>query len=242
MTRSINVYPCPQAATAPVLDGKLDDPVWQQAPLVSGLLAYGGDRLAKVQTSFRVLYDAENLYFGIQCDEPLMDKLIPLVFTRDDHDLFRSETVELFVDPGHSHDLYYQLAMTATGSLYDGRREDVSWHSRTVVKASRESDHWSLEVAIPWADLGAVPAAGKVIDRLPSASGAAPSAIALVVVSRVRPARRPRAEDTKAAGTARRRDTNAVPHPPPVRFAWSRRGGPLTRRRRPFARRIAFHP
>ena len=81
----INVYPCPKADKAPVLDGKLDDPAWQKAPLVSSFLLYGTDKLAPVQTSFRVLYDDKYLYFGIHCDEPDMGKLISQTFARDEH-------------------------------------------------------------------------------------------------------------------------------------------------------------
>src|SRR4030042_409976 len=36
----INVYPCPKTDAAPVLDGKLDDAVWQQAPVVSGFTVF----------------------------------------------------------------------------------------------------------------------------------------------------------------------------------------------------------
>lgn len=159
----INVYPCAKAATAPVLDGALDDAAWQQAPLVSGFTMYGKPDLAEVQTSFRVLYDDRALYFAIRCDEPAMDKLLPTTFARDEHPIFGHETIELFVDPDHTHDLYYQLAMNAGGSLYDGRREEVTWNSQTVVKAGRARDAWTLEVAVPWASLGTRPAPRKVV-------------------------------------------------------------------------------
>ena len=159
----IKVYPCPKAATAPVMDGKLDDAVWQTAPVVSAFTMYGKDTLAEVQTSFRVLWDDKYLYFGVTCDEPMMDKLAPVVFARDEHAVFSNETIELFLDPDHTHDLYYQLAMNAGASLYDGRREDVSWNSDTIVKAHLDKTFWSLEVAVPWASLETRPQAGKVV-------------------------------------------------------------------------------
>lgn len=159
----VNVYPCPRAERPPTLDGQLDDAVWQQAPVVSGFLAYGKDTLAEVQTSFRVLWDDRYLYLGIHCDEPVMGKLVPLNFARDEHAVFGNETIELFVDPDHTHGTYYQLAMNATASLYDGIGEDISWNSETVVKAFRGGDFWSLEVAVPWSSLRSTAKVGKVV-------------------------------------------------------------------------------
>ena len=82
----IYVYPAALADTAPVLDGKLDEPVWQQAPVVSGFAVYGKpEEPAPVQTSVRVLYDRQNLCFGVRCEEPAMDRLSPVVHPRDEH-------------------------------------------------------------------------------------------------------------------------------------------------------------
>lgn len=159
----IKVYPCPKAAAAPVLDGKLDDACWATAPVVSAFTNYGKDDLAEVQTSFRVLWDDKYLYFGVVCDEPMMDKLSPVVFTRDEHAVFGNETIELFVDPDHTHDLYYQLAMNPGPSLYDGLRDDVMWNSETIVKASLGKTTWTLEVGVPWASLKSKPSAGKIV-------------------------------------------------------------------------------
>jgi len=145
----IKVYPCPKTAAAPVLDGRLDDAVWQTAPVVSAFTMYGKDTLAEVQTSFRVLWDDKYLYFGITCDEPMMDKLAPITFARDEHAIFGNETIELFVDPDHTHETYYQLAMNAGGSLYDGPREDMSGNSDPIVKANLGRNGWTTDTAVP---------------------------------------------------------------------------------------------
>lgn len=160
---AINVYPAPRADTAPVLDGKLDEPVWQQAPLVSGLTLYGKTDPVDVQSSFRLLWDDEYLYLGIRNDEPNMDKFAPLVYAHDEHAVFSGEAIEFFVDANHTHDVYYQLAFNMLGSLYDGLRSDVTWNSQAVLKGTRDADGWTVEFAVPWSTLGAKPAPGKVI-------------------------------------------------------------------------------
>ena len=159
----INVYPCPRAKSAPVLDGKLEDAVWQDAPVVSGFTVFETDTLANPQTSFRLLWDDQNLYLGVHCDEPQMDKLSPAHYARDEHAVFHGEAIEFFVDPNHTHDLYYQLALDVAGSLYDGEREATVWESNAQVTTCAGPDSWSAEVAVPWEPLGAKPQAGKVV-------------------------------------------------------------------------------
>ena len=159
----INVYPCPRAEPAPVLDGKLDDAVWQQAPLVSGFTVLDTDKLVSPQTSFRLLWDDKHLYLGVRCDEPQMGKVSLMRYAHDEHAVFGHETVELFVDPNHTHDLYYQLAFTVTGSLYDGEREATFWNSGAKVKTHLGGTFWSAEVAVPWEPLKARPEPGKVV-------------------------------------------------------------------------------
>jgi hypothetical protein len=159
----INVYPCPKAPAPPAMDGKLDDAVWQEAPLVSGFTLFGQDTLAPLQTSFRLLWDEKCLYLGVHCDEPQMAKLNPIRYAHDEHAVFGNETIEFFVDPNHTHDRYYQLAFNAAGSLYDGEREATVWNSDAEVKAFLGKDFWSVEVAVPWGPLKARPEVGKVI-------------------------------------------------------------------------------
>lgn len=159
----IHVYPCPRAEPAPVMDGRLDDPAWAKAPTVSGFTNFGSDKLAEVQTSFRVLWDERFLYLGLHCDEPQMAKINSVRFPLDEHAVFSHETIELFLDPDHDHDRYYQLAFNLAGSLYDGEREATVWNSGAAVKTSTEADGWWVELAVPWEPLKTRPAPGKVV-------------------------------------------------------------------------------
>ncbi|MEN6547390.1 MAG: sugar-binding protein [Armatimonadia bacterium] len=160
---AIRVYPVPKIDGKLTLDGELAEAAWQTAPLVSGFTGYEDNKLGEVQTGFRVLYDEQYLYFGIHCDEPNMARLQPLRVPRDEHGIFRTEMVELFLDPGHSHDLYYQLAFNVAGSLYDGERENVQWNSEAVVATHLGKDFWSVELAMPWSRLGGAATAGRML-------------------------------------------------------------------------------
>ena len=159
----IKVYPAPRAAGLITVDGVLNEPSWQEAPLVSGFTWYNKPELLQVQTSFRVLYDDHNLYFGVICDEPLMSRVVPVAASRDSSLVFNGEAIEVFVDPLHDHTTYYQFAVNSAGTVYDGRGTDLYWNSGVQVKTTLGDASWTVEMAIPWRDLGVVPQAGKVL-------------------------------------------------------------------------------
>jgi hypothetical protein len=160
---AIKVYPCPRLKSAPAIDGALDDACWETAPLVSGFTRYDKPELMEVQTSFRVGYDQRFLYFAVHCDEPRADRLTPTHAGRDSSGCFRGETIEIFIDPRHDHAHYFQFAVNLAGSFYDSRTFDRTWNSDARRKTAVGADGWTLEFAVPWADLGVEPKRGAVI-------------------------------------------------------------------------------
>src|SRR5438105_3971636 len=54
------------------LDGKLDEPAWQAAESGAGFTQVEPDegKVSPVATRFRVLWDEESLYIGVECDDP----------------------------------------------------------------------------------------------------------------------------------------------------------------------------
>lgn len=161
----IYVYPVQTVAVPLHIDGLFEEEQWQNAHAASGFFLYGAAEgtPAPVQTTFRLLYDDTYLYIGIICDEPEAATLSPVSLARDDITLFRGECVEVFIDPTHSRDLYYQFAVNPAGSLYDARRMDAGWDSNAVTFAVVGQDHWSVEIAIPWECLGVTPRVGAVV-------------------------------------------------------------------------------
>ena len=155
----VMVYPAPKADRPPVLDGSLSDPCWRTAPVASGFTVLSKPRPANVETSFHVTYDEQSLYVGVVCEEPLaqlLKKSQPGF--RDDPAAFREECIEVFIDPLHAHCNHYQVAVSLQETIFDGRGQDAGrpwkWNSHTRVATRLGQKGWSLEVAIPWADLG----------------------------------------------------------------------------------------
>jgi len=158
----IKVYPCARAADAPVIDGDLGDAAWERAPVVDSFTFHNKPEPVDVQTHLRVVYTDSDLLLGIRFDEPNMKRLTPVGQPRDSMGVFRGEAVEIFVDPGHDQAVYYQFAVNAAASIYDSKRTDPSWSADVRAAVKLLADAWTLEVAIPWADLGVTPSAGTL--------------------------------------------------------------------------------
>jgi len=69
----------------PIIEGILDDPVWQQAPYETGFKTYYPDYGADVseETTVWYAYDQDNLYFAFRCYDSEPDKIKTSVTARD---------------------------------------------------------------------------------------------------------------------------------------------------------------
>ena len=155
-----------RAEAAPVLDGKLDDECWKHAPLVTGFLDIDSERLASFQSFGQVCYDDAHLYIGMKC---LMPKgMKPTGIKRpDDGVLFSDDSVEVMIDPGRTMSKYFQLAANAYDSTYDsvrqsgGAQNDQSWEGDWDVATYIGDGYWSIEIAVPFHNLGITPETGS---------------------------------------------------------------------------------
>ena len=67
-----------KTATPPVIDGKLAEKIWEEAPQLSDYTQFEphkGDP-ASVKTVVRILYDEKYIYFGFTCYDPEPDKIV----------------------------------------------------------------------------------------------------------------------------------------------------------------------
>ena len=68
----------PLVAGEITLDGKLDEPEWQQAKKYTGFSRFASDpkgQNVSAQTEFAFVCTKDKVYAGIKCYEPLMEKL-----------------------------------------------------------------------------------------------------------------------------------------------------------------------
>lgn len=151
-------------ASPPVIDGKLDDAAWRKAdPVMLGFLTGRWERPAQ-KTEARALADEKAIYFAVKCFEAEPDKLIA-AGDRRDGELWAGDTVEFFLDPGHTqrrHN-YYHVIVNPKGLIYDGKGKDTkAWNARIRARTGTFAGGWTVELAVPMADLGVAGSVPKV--------------------------------------------------------------------------------
>ena len=166
LTPEMRTIKAVRAEAAPALDGKLDDACWQKAESVTGFLYLNSDRPARYQSFGHVCYDDSHLYIGMKCLMPKGQKPAGKARPHDGR-IWSDDIVEIMLDPGLTRSDYYQLAVNAYGATFDcsrlhgGSLEDDSWNGEWTAATHIGDGWWSVEMAIPFHNLGISPKAGS---------------------------------------------------------------------------------
>jgi hypothetical protein len=141
--------------TPPVIDGNLDDEVWERAPHVAGFKTwypdFGKDMADDTEVYFA--YDREHLYFAFRSFDSQPDKIKASVSARDK--IHSDDWVCINLDSFHDHQSLYTFYVNPLGIQRDtkyagGPGEDVGfdvvWYSAGKVDAQG----YSVEVRIPF--------------------------------------------------------------------------------------------
>jgi Carbohydrate family 9 binding domain-like len=142
----------------PVIDGKLDDAVWQNATVLKDFYQTSpGDNIAPSKpTETMISYDAKFLYFGFHCfDEP--DKVRATVAKRDGV-LDTEDSIRVLLDTFNDQRKAYVLVFNPFGVQQDGIRTEGSGVDFSVdivmeSKGTLTTDGYTVEVAIPFKSL-----------------------------------------------------------------------------------------
>ena len=143
-----------------VLDGRLDEEAWHGAARGGDFLPFGAlEPIA--QTTFRVLYDADNVYFGVRAKEDHPERL--RLKEKDGGHIWLDDSIEVFVLPERGKP-YFQFAINSIGSRFgtnsDGKQPGLDdWEAL----ASHGTDGYVVELRIPFVLLGASPDAARVL-------------------------------------------------------------------------------
>ena len=158
----------------PVMDGKLDDPIWAKAAMTGAFVQPGDGSAApghEVAAFARFGWDEQHLYIGAV----VHDRSPFSPFTRDEvdpHDWEKSSAVEVMLqpgDPGDNRD-YYEMQFDVHGAIFDTHWDDynipitnqsaekIFGHQEWSCKAERavyiaDDRFYSMEISIPWTAL-----------------------------------------------------------------------------------------
>ncbi len=155
---------------SPIIDGLENDLIWQQiTPVVLKENRAGNDvQESGLQTHVKTCYDDSTLYFFFVCNDPD----IWTSFTQRDEHLWENEAVEIFIDVDDVPETYVEIEVSPANIIFDsyivdplnidvpktalfnlkGIRTAVVV-SGTLNERDDQDDHWTVEIAIPFADL-----------------------------------------------------------------------------------------
>jgi len=110
-------YVCRRAAAPIVIDGKLDDAGWADAPWTEEFLDIRGAAKPKprFRTRAKLLWDDEFLCIAAELQEPH----VWATLTNHDSVIFRDPDFEVFIDPTGETEPYYELEMNALNTTWD---------------------------------------------------------------------------------------------------------------------------
>ena len=162
-------YVAVRAAKAPVIDGKLDDAVWQSAKEQPLTRSFDGGPITR-KTTFRIVYDDAFIYVAFRAEDP---DVWGSLRTKDDP-IYNEDVCEVFFDADGDGKTYNELQVSPHNVNFDAsfvaRRSDLAtamkWESgmktAVFVKGTLDDDSdtdefWSAEMQIPIANLTSVP-------------------------------------------------------------------------------------
>jgi len=152
------------------LDGRLDEKSWRSRK--NEELNEIGMGSLKEHSRFKAAYDDEYLYFGIECDFALIEKL-KLKPVGKDGGVYNHECIEIFIDPfGERQKSFHIMFNPIPNSTYDERfgfaTDPVDPNFGKWVKGwngewnyasyiDNAGKRWTAEVRVPYSTLGVSP-------------------------------------------------------------------------------------
>ena len=142
------------SATTPKIDGKLDEPLWNEAWWENHFVQYEPyeGRDPSQTTTFAVCYDDNNLYVAMRMDDNSADSIVQRLTRRDEID---GDVAGIIFDSYGDSRTGFAFAVTAAGVKYDylisndGEQEDETWNPIWWAETSRDSLGWYAEMRIP---------------------------------------------------------------------------------------------
>ncbi|MBQ9772410.1 MAG: hypothetical protein IJW23_11365 [Lentisphaeria bacterium] len=156
--REVSFYCARPAKIAPVLDGKLDDPCWQNVPEFTSTYEYfkPNPGPGKLKNSIRIVYTDQGLYMGIihYVDNP--KEIRATVTDRDNGSLWTDDCTEIYIDADAQAIGWRKFVVNTLNTVSDIWRIDSAvlredwtadgWEVKTLVT----ENSWNLETFFPW--------------------------------------------------------------------------------------------
>ena len=151
MTKRVNPAP-------PVINGRMDDSVWESVDWEGNFIQrepYDG-KAPTQKTSFKILYDDNNIYVGIRAWDNQPDSVVARLSRRDE---IEGDVVAIQLDSYLDHLTAFTFIVSASGVKIDGifsndgENEDYNWDPVWYVQTAIDDQGWCAEMQIPFNQL-----------------------------------------------------------------------------------------
>jgi photosystem II stability/assembly factor-like uncharacterized protein len=147
---------CRRADQPPNLDGKLDEAFWSKADRLPlrGEAAAGAGKAVRADDVVQIAYDAQYLYVAVHCPKsPGGDYRTDDATRTRDADLAQQDRVSIKLDTDRDYGTAFELTVDHRGSTHDACWRDATWNPSWYVAAASDEMTWTVEAAIPLAEL-----------------------------------------------------------------------------------------
>lgn len=147
--------------SAPALDGKLDEPIWDRATIISDFLQrvpVEGSAPTE-RTDVSVVYTQRALYIGLTAHDSHPDGIVATVSRRDDFELTKNDQFALAIDSYNDGRNGYWFSTNPIGARVDAQFSnegdvfETNWDGAWQCRTTRGSAGWTAEIEIPFSTL-----------------------------------------------------------------------------------------
>ncbi|MDO8289185.1 MAG: carbohydrate binding family 9 domain-containing protein, partial [Parvibaculum sp.] len=148
-----------RVATPPVIDGKLDEPLWQEAEVITDFhqIRPGNGTPPSERTEVYVVYDDDALYIGARMydSEP---ELIAAPVIRHGQGLGSDDRLVVILDPFNTRRTGYRFETNLNAVRHDALYQSVNsfqidWNTIWDTATSVDGNSWIAELEIPFKSL-----------------------------------------------------------------------------------------
>lgn len=146
----------PRLEVAPVIDGDLSDAAWERAPVLENWTIPLTMQPVPKECAVRAGFGDAGLYVGARLAEPDPASLQTLS-ADGGADVWKDDAIEIWVRTSDSNLVYDQFIVNAAGARQQVRGRPGGSENpapQFPAAANTGEDYWSVELLIPWAELG----------------------------------------------------------------------------------------
>jgi hypothetical protein len=151
-------YTATQIIVPPVINGLLDDDVWQSGTWTGDFTQnqpFSGKPETQ-KTEFKILFDDNNLYVAIKAYDTAPDSIVSRLTRRDQTD---GDLVGIILDSYHDLRTGFLFGVSSSGVKFDqmftndGQNQDQTWDPNWWVATSVNKEGWVAEMKIPFSQV-----------------------------------------------------------------------------------------